>query len=446
MTTVDLGYRPRTWQQAVHRDPARVRVVVLHRRAGKTTCAAAELVSRALSCRLPSPGYLYVAPYGNQARRIMWPILCRLVEPLRRAGVAEVREADATIELSGNGAVIRCAGADNADSLRGLRIDGLVVDETKDVASSVWTDVLQPATSDRLGWAMFLGTPSGIDLLSELHGKALATPGWSAHRYTVHDTGAIDPDEVRRLERDMPPMSFAREYLCDFAASADDQLIGLTDVLAATRRTVTERDVAGLPLIMGVDPARFGSDRSVVVLRQGIYAYPASSMVGVDNMTLAARVASTIEHRRPDAVFVDSGAGAGVIDRLRQLGHDCIEVPFGGTALMDARFVNRRSEMWWTMAEWVKGGGAVDPADRALHRELATPTYKFDARGRIALESKDDIRKRLPDSGSPDIADALALTFAAPVVKRTPLQEFAAKYGGQTRAQKAADYDPMANV
>jgi hypothetical protein len=151
-------------------------------------------------------------------------------------------------------------------------------------------------------------------------------------------------------------------------------------------------------------------------------------------MELAGRVAAKIDTWQPDAVFIDAGAGAGVIDRLRQLGHDVIEVNFGGRPI-DVRYANRRAEMWHDMAEWIRAGGAAPNLD-ALKRELATPTYSFDAANRILLESKDEIKKRLPDAGSPDLADALALTFAQAVAPRS-------KYAGLPVAgSKRGEYNP----
>ena len=137
-------------------------------------------------------------------------------------------------------------------------------------------------------------------------------------------------------------------------------------------------------------------------------------------------------------MFIDSGAGAGVIDRLRQLGYDVTEINFGGKP-NDIRFVNKRAEMWFDMAEWIKAGGAI-PNDTSLKLELATPTYKYDAANRIQLESKDDIKKRLPDAGSPDLADALGLTFAHPVAKRSLMAQFGA------RTANRGEYDPLANL
>jgi hypothetical protein len=169
-------------------------------------------------------------------------------------------------------------------------------------------------------------------------------------------------------------------------------------------------------MVIGVDPARFGDDRSVIVRRQGLYVFPALVFKGVDTVFLGRRVSLEINQHNPAAVFVDEGGvGAGVLDVVRSMGHKASGVQFGSKALGKG-FANLRSEMWWKMREWLQTGGAV-PMDEQLMRELATPTYGFNARGEVVLESKDAIKERLGamEHPSPDIADALACTFAAPV-------------------------------
>ncbi|MEY2689978.1 MAG: hypothetical protein RL375_4178, partial [Pseudomonadota bacterium] len=294
-----------------------------------------------------------------------------------------------------------------------VRLDGVVIDEVAQIKPEVWDDVLQPALSDRKGWALFIGTPSGVNVFSALFFKAIAdsTGDWWGSRYTVYDTNALDVDEVERLRADMNETSFAREYLCDFAAAGDDQLISLDAVEQASRRKLNDQDFRFAPVVLGVDPARFGDDRSVIVRRQGLQMFKPMTFRGVDNMTLADHIVAEIELHRPSAVFCDAGAGSGVIDRLRQLRHQVIEVPFGGQA-RDPKYLNKRAEMWFAVRDWLRAGGAI-PNDNALKMDLSAPTYKYNAAGKIQLESKDEIKKRgLP---SPDIADALAVTFATPV-------------------------------
>lgn len=433
---IRFGLPMRQWQRECARLRARFVVLALHRRAGKTEIALKKLLDAAVKCRLELPLYFYVAPYLKQAKIIAWSRLKQMVAPMLPHGMVEINESELFIRFHHNGAMIRVFGADNPDAMRGVRLDGVVIDEVAQIKPEVWDEIIQPALSDRKGWAWFIGTPKGINLFSSLFFAAGNKPDWAAARYTVYDTNALDPAEVERLRDSMSEFAFAREYLCDFTAAGEDQLISLTDSDTAARRTIPAGSVDFAARILGVDPARFGNDRSVIFPRQGLQAFDPLIFRGIDNMDLAARVASKIEEWQPDAVFIDAGAGAGVIDRLRQLGHDVIEVNFGGKAI-DVRYANKRAEMWHELAAWLKSGGAI-PALDALKLELATPTYRFDAANRIILESKDDIKKRLPDAGSPDLADALALTFAQPVAPRD-------KFGGLRRSSSPCkDYDPYA--
>lgn len=420
---IGLGYFPRDWQRECHRTRKRFTVLALHRRAGKTELAIMELLDNALRFDKDLGLFFYVAPYLKQAKAIAWSRLKSRVEPMRIMGLVEVNESELSVTLKHNGAVIRIFGADNPDAMRGVRLDGVVIDEVAQIKPEVWNDTLQPALSDRKGWSLFIGTPQGVNLFSELYFRAATLPDWHSARYTVYDTNSIDADEVERLRRDMNETSFAREYLCDFSAAGDDQLISLSDVEAAANRVMREDQVSFAAKILGVDPARFGDDRSVIFPRQGLAAGVPIIYRGIDNMELAARVAAKIDEFKPDAVFIDAGQGGGVIDRLRQLNYDVVEVHFGGRPT-DQRYLNKRAEMWFEMREWLKLGGAI-PNRVDLKQDMAAPVYWFDAAGRIQLEPKDDIKKRgLP---SPDLADALALTFAHPVAKRTMLDELGIK-------------------
>lgn len=441
---VRFGHPMRAWQRECAKlsNGARFVVMALHRRAGKTEIALKKLLDSAVRNRLELPNYFYVAPQLKQARAIAWARLKQMVEPLRIHGAVAVSEVDSLVRFTHNGAVVRIYGADNPDSMRGVRLDGCVVDEVAQIKPAVWEEILRPALSDRAGWAWFIGTPKGVNLFSELFFAAEGREGWARALYTVDDTDALLPSEVAAIRSEMSENAYAREYLCDFSAAGDDQLISLTDVEQAARRVLTADDIEGMPRVLGVDPARFGDDRSVIVSRQGLQVFAPQVFRGVDNMDLAARVAARMVEWQPDAVFIDSGAGAGVIDRLRQLGHEVIEVNFGGKPVTDVRFANRRAEMWMTLADQVRAGLAI-PNDVALKVELATPTYSYDAQQRIIIESKDDIRKRLPGAGSPDIADALALTFAYPVAQRSLAARAAAELGLATR-QQGFDYDPYA--
>jgi len=435
---ISLNYNPRKWQHFCHVNKERFSVYALHRRSGKTELAIMELIDKAIKTDKELAMFVYVAPFLRQAKAIAWARLKQKIEPLRRNSVIDINEGELSVRFKHNGAIIRLFGGDNPDAMRGLRLDGCVMDEVAQLKNELWTDIVQPALSDRLGWSIFIGTPSGINLFSELYYKAIEEDGWTAARFTVFDTDSLHPNEVTRLKRDMSETSFAREYLCDFSAQGDDQLIALADTEDAAKRVYQADHVKLSPIVLGIDPARFGDDRSVVFRRQGRQAFTPVVYRGVDNMELAARVANLIEEHNPDAVFCDAGAGSGVIDRLRQLSYDVIEIPFGGKAIKPEQYINRRSEMWWLMKQWIEEGGAI-PNDIALKQELATPIYWYDNVGRRVLESKDQIKKRLQGAGSPDLADALALTFALPVAKKVAEDIYIKR---RTESTQKKDYDP----
>jgi hypothetical protein len=442
MKTIDLGYRPRQWQRECHLNRKRFTVLALHRRAGKTELALRQLLDSALRCNLELGLFFYVAPLLKQAKTIAWARLKQIVAPLQMAGMAEVNESELWVRLLTNGAMIRVYGADNPDAMRGVRLDGVVIDEVADVKPETWREVLQPALADRLGWAMFIGTPHGINLFSELFFRGRDLVDWHASLYTVYDTDALNPEEVERYRQSVDENTFKREMLCDFSASGEDQLMSLTDVNEACRRHLRQDEYAHAARILGVDPARFGDDRSVIFPRQGLYAMKPQVYRGIDNMALADKVAQQIELFRPDAVFVDAGNGAGVIDRLRQLHHEVIEVHFSGSS-SQARYLNKRAEMWFEMRDWLRAGGAIpDLVD--LKQDLAAPTYRFTPADKIQLESKDDIKARgLP---SPDLGDALALTFAFPIYKDHSAVARARAMGLPTIDENPLEYDPYARI
>lgn len=413
--TVDLGYRPRGWQQQVHTQRKRFTVCALHRRAGKTELAVMELIDKAMRFQKELGLFAYVAPFLKQAKAISWQ---RLKHYCSKIPGTEINESELWIRFPHNGAVIRLFGGDNSDAMRGLRLDGVVIDEVAQIKPELWEEVAQPALSDRKGWALFIGTPHGINLFSKLYFEGMQKNDWCSVRYTVYDTQAIDPHEVDRLRADMSENAFAREYLCDFSAAGDDQLMSLADIEDASRRQLRPDQYSFAPVVLGVDVARFGNDSCAIVRRQGLASYEPLEWNGIDNMQFASHVAAQIVQHKPDAVFIDAGHGQGVIDRLRQLGYlEVIEVHFGGAAT-NLKYKNKRAEMWYEMAEWVKAGGVIANNMR-LKQDLATPTYSYDRANKIQLESKDEIKARgLP---SPDAADALALTFAMPVMKKDPL-------------------------
>ena len=169
-----------------------------------------------------------------------------------------------------------------------------------------------------------------------------------------------------------------------------------------------------MPLILGCDVARYGDDKSVVTLRQGRKIIRMFKFRELDTMALSTEVSAIIREYKPDASFVDAvGIGAGVVDRLRMLGHEIIEVNAGLKAEKDELYFNKRAEMWGRMRAWLVGGADI-PDDPDLKAALTGLEYGFDKKDRTQLERKKDMKDRgLP---SPDEGDSIGLTFAEAVV------------------------------
>lgn len=197
-----------------------------------------------------------------------------------------------------------------------------------------------------------------------------------------------------------------------FILTGEDSYIP-TDMVIRARKT--EVDKYG-PLIVGVDPARFGDDRTAIIRRQGRCAYDLQSYVKKDTMEVVGLVHNIIIHERPHKVFVDiGGMGAGIVDRLFELGHRDIVVGInaGSSALDNKKYLNKRAEMWGELKEWLASEPCQIPDLDSLHSDLVGIRYRIDSNSRLVMEQKAEMKKR--GIRSCDEADALCLTFAMPV-------------------------------
>ncbi|HLA14771.1 MAG TPA: hypothetical protein VJZ25_07085 [Gemmatimonadaceae bacterium] len=234
-----------------------------------------------------------------------------------------------------------------------------------------------------------------------------------------------------------------------FPPSSLNALLGPDEVRAAMHRHLRDDDYSFAQKRLGVDVARFGDDRTVIARRQGLCAsFPFDIMRGERTTSIAARVLYTKREWGSEMELIDDTGhwGHGVIDNLLAAGLSPIGVQFHAPAL-NPRYRNRRAEGWLEMADWVKRGGAL-PDVPELVAELTTPTYTF-ANGKFILEEKDQIKERL--GRSPDLADALALTFMLPElpasdVVRARIGFVSTRVDGFTGNVVEHDYDPLAEV
>jgi hypothetical protein len=173
---------------------------------------------------------------------------------------------------------------------------------------------------------------------------------------------------------------------------------------------------------LGIDVARYGDDASVIIRRQGPMVWRPKVFRGLDTMSFVAQIISEIHDFKPDAVFIDViGVGAGVCDRLRQLGFAIVEVN-SASASDSSEYVNKRAEMWANMKEWLRLSGDI-PADYPdLAQDLAVPEYLYSLSGKLQIESKDSIKAR--GYSSTDIADSLAFSFSYSVTSHREQNEY----------------------
>lgn len=403
--TVSVDYAPRGQFLAFHARTQRFGCIVAHRRCGKTVACIADLMLAALDNSGTRPRYAYIAPLYKQAKDIAWPYIKDFAAGFR--SYATVSETELKVTLP-NAATVRLYGADNPDSLRGIYLDGVVLDEYALIDPRLWPEVIRPALADRAGTAVFIGTPRGRDAFYGVWRVAQREPElWFASMLKASETGILPANELEQAQRQMSAPQYLREFECSFDEPDVDQFISSLVVDEAMTR-----DAAALgPRLIGVDVARFGDDRSVIVKRNGDRLVSIDTYRGLDLMEITGRVTEAIDRFRPDGVFVDGvGMGAGVVDRLRQLQYGRIfEVNAGAKPRDGAKFANKRAEMWAAMRDWLTERGSLaghgDIAD-----DLLSLTYGFDHANRLKLEAKKDLKARgLP---SPDLADALALTFA----------------------------------
>lgn len=430
---VRTGYKPRPWQRDIHKKMLKHRfsVLVVHRRGGKTVLSINTLIDAALRCPFPNGQYAYIAPFLKQAKRIAWNYLKDYCAPIPGC---LINESELWIRLP-NGAQISLYGADNPESLRGIWLDGVVLDEVADMREGLWGTIIRPTLTDRNGWALFIGTPRGMNLFYTLYRQAARDPEWYAAIYRVDQTDVISKKELAAARKTMSEAAYRQEFLCDFSASSDNILITIDMITNSLAREARgQADLIGLPKLIGVDVARFGGDLSVIQRRWGPVAFMPVMFKKVDNIYLAGQVANEINDFNPHATFIDGGRGEGVIDILRDRRYSIEEVAFGGRAT-NIHFFDKRTEMWDKTRAWLDDRGVL-PDHPELQAELCTPMYAYRPDGRMKLESKDEMKER--GMGSPNYADALALTFAHDVA----VQE-AGMVATPFGVQAQTDFDPF---
>ncbi|MEA2036327.1 MAG: hypothetical protein U9O94_02380 [Nanoarchaeota archaeon] len=234
------------------------------------------------------------------------------------------------------------------------------------------------------------------------------------------DTYKLTDEQIywRRLKtKDLGDWKFKQEYPANpieaFQVDTDEVFISAQTILKA-RKTVIDSTNSVAPLLLGVDPAWKGKDRTAIAYRRGRKIEKVDVLNTNDTMEVVGNIVKIIKEHSPAKVFLDViGIGAGVYDRLCELGYESlvIAVNAGATADDKDKYFNLRAEMWGRFKDWLDDELPVDiPDEDVLQADIMKPLYSYDSNTRIKLEKKEDMRKR--GISSPDLADAICLTFA----------------------------------
>jgi hypothetical protein len=334
--TVSTGYEPRPLQAELHRQVKRFNVISCHRRFGKTHFAINEMIDQGFRNSLKSPQYAYVAPTYGQAKRIAWDILKNYLKDIPFVTFNE-GELRADIERPAQGDRIRfyLLGAENPDGLRGMYLDGCVLDEFADMDPTVWSSVVRPLLSDRKGWVVFIGTPKGQNHFYDVLQTAKRNPAdWHYAIYKASETGIIDKAELEAARAIMSENEYMQEFECSFSAALIGAYFGkeIEKLEQGGRITGVPYDLSA-PVITGWDLGM--SDTTCIWFAQiigreiHIIDYLEQSGMGLDYYVKALkdRGYNYDEHLLPhDADHRELGTGKSRVETLRAMGLKNIRV------------------------------------------------------------------------------------------------------------------------
>ena len=216
----EYPYKARDAFLDFHQRKERWAVLVCHRRAGKTCATICDIIRRAIMEKKPDGRYAYIAPYYAQAKNIAWDYLLKFAEP----AIVKANQSELWVELV-NGAKIRLFGADNPDALRGLYLDGVVLDEYADMKPRLWGEIVRPLLTDRNGlngyqtWAVFIGTPKGHNAFYDIYSNALKSDNWYVKTLRADQSGLIPDAELLDAQATMSSNQYEQEFLCSFEAA-----------------------------------------------------------------------------------------------------------------------------------------------------------------------------------------------------------------------------------
>lgn len=462
MSTIQLPlltlrhYQKPLWNYMLQEKAGLRAVTPWPRRNGKDLTAINVLAAKALQRK---GLYLYVAPFANQVRSIIWDgsdgTGTRFIDYIPPEVITRKLDQQMKIWLT-NGSIIHLVGSDNPDAIVGTNPLGIVFTEFSLHKQGIW-QYMRPVLAENGGWALFNGTPRGMNHFYTMAEMAKKNTDWFYQHLTADDTGYPPIEDINKERRDgMPESLVQQEFYTSWSASSEETLIPLDVLQNCLKTKLTINDFQHAPRIIGVDPAYAElGDRAVIARRQGRMYHEPEVFQGIDPMALATRVAELIRTWHANYVFVDAGRGEAVWSRLNQLGFEdrVIPVHFGGKTY-DELYHRKKDEIWGRMKAHICNQALPPqlPDNEDMMRDLSAPTFEINERGQMVIESKKSLKKRGYDST--DIGDGFALTHSedldettlvvTPEMQRHGITEqVLAQVVRQQSGTRPEDYNPL---
>jgi hypothetical protein len=372
------------------------------------------------------PKGLVTAPTGHQLKDILWSELNKWI----RFSATKIESGKSVLTdnlvwqsekvfvmgakeewfVAARTANVKGSEEEQGEALAGMHGDYMVlgIDEASGVPKGVFAPI-EGAMTGKMNFAIIIGNPTrNAGYFFDTHHTDRNR--WACLHWNSEDSENVTKDYCNSMAEKYGRDSnmYRIRVLGEFPHAEPDALIPLDWIQAAVDRELVQDE--NIVPVIGVDPARYGDDKTAILTRVGNIIEPIITMEKNDTMEVAGRVATEISDKEPQMTFLDViGLGAGIYDRLRELGHRVTAVNVAEKAPTDHRFKRLRDELWWRVREKFESGIISIPADDELIGELSSIKYKSESDGRIKVEAKADMKKR--GLKSPDKADALCLTY-----------------------------------
>ena len=411
-----LGATPLPWQEdflrAVARGERRISVRAGHGVGKSTVCSWAliwHMVTRYPQKSVvtaPTAAQLFDALYSELKSWInkLPPILKDLFEVF--SDRINLKDAPESSFISA-----RTSSSERPEALAGVHSENvlLIVDEASAVPEAVF-EAAAGSMSGHSATTILISNPTRNSGLFYKTHHELASDWFRLHVSCIN-IPLVSSDFVRQIEATYGRDSnaFRIRVLGEFAIADDDTLIAADLVDAAMSRDITQGDET---MVYGLDVARFGTDRTALCKRRGNVVVEIKHWGGLDLMQTVGAVVNEAKTDNPEEICVDTiGLGSGVADRLREQGFNVRDVNVSESSAMNPNANKLRDELWLSVKDWLATRAVKLPKDDTLRHELVAPRYNFTSSGKVVVESKDSMKRR--GMRSPDLADALCLTFAS---------------------------------